>query len=61
MELWTCELTALQPGIALLTLFLSRVEVLRHNVATGSEVEELPTAEEMQRWYVPPIPIPCAI
>ena len=44
----------LQPGIALLTLFLSRVEVLRHNIATGSEVEELPTPEEMQRWYVAP-------
>ncbi|RDX54229.1 hypothetical protein OH76DRAFT_1398553 [Lentinus brumalis] len=41
-----------RPGIALLTLFLSRVEVLRHNVATGSEVEELPTAEEMQRWHM---------
>ncbi|KAI0741955.1 topoisomerase II-associated protein PAT1 [Daedaleopsis nitida] len=41
-----------RPGIALLTLFLSRVEVLKHNLASGTEAEELPPPEEMQHWHM---------
>ncbi|KAI0820787.1 topoisomerase II-associated protein PAT1 [Trametes gibbosa] len=39
-----------RPGIALLTLFLSRAEVILQNVANGSEVDETPTPEELQSW-----------
>nr|VWO94664.1 MDR efflux pump ABC3 [Ganoderma boninense] len=39
-----------RPGIALLTLFLSRVEILQHAVQGGSELQESPSAEEMQNW-----------
>ncbi|KAF8631878.1 hypothetical protein AX15_002145 [Amanita polypyramis BW_CC] len=42
----------LQPGLALLTLFLSRVEVIKQNMAVTSEVAELPSPEEAQQWYV---------
>ncbi|KAI0352379.1 hypothetical protein OH77DRAFT_1409256 [Trametes cingulata] len=41
-----------QPGIALLTLFLSRAEVVLQNLATGSELEEPPAPHELQEWYV---------
>ncbi|OJT11571.1 DNA topoisomerase 2-associated protein pat1 [Trametes pubescens] len=39
-----------RPGIALLTLFLSRAEVILQNVANGSEVDETPSADELQSW-----------
>ncbi|KAI0675738.1 topoisomerase II-associated protein PAT1 [Trametes maxima] len=39
-----------RPGIALLTLFLSRAEVILQNVANGSEVDETPTTDELQSW-----------
>ncbi|CDO73306.1 hypothetical protein BN946_scf185008.g68 [Trametes cinnabarina] len=39
-----------RPGIALLTLFLSRAEVILQNVANGSEVDEAPTPDELQSW-----------
>ncbi|KAI8996589.1 topoisomerase II-associated protein PAT1 [Trametes punicea] len=39
-----------RPGIALLTLFLSRAEVILQNVANGSDVDEAPTPEELQSW-----------
>lgn len=48
----TLTLTLEQPGIALLTLFLSRAEVILQNVANGSEVDETPSADELQSWYV---------
>ncbi|PIL24946.1 hypothetical protein GSI_12833 [Ganoderma sinense ZZ0214-1] len=41
-----------RPGIALLTLFLSRVEILQHAAQGGSELQEPPSAEEMQNWYM---------
>ncbi|OSD05523.1 hypothetical protein PYCCODRAFT_1362112 [Trametes coccinea BRFM310] len=41
-----------RPGIALLTLFLSRAEVILQNVANGSEVDETPTPDELQSWCV---------
>ncbi|KAI0629297.1 topoisomerase II-associated protein PAT1 [Trametes polyzona] len=39
-----------RPGIALLTLFLSRAEVILQNVANGSDLDEAPTADELQSW-----------
>ncbi|KAI0642169.1 topoisomerase II-associated protein PAT1 [Trametes meyenii] len=39
-----------RPGIALLTLFLSRAEVILQNVANGSDVDETPTTDELQSW-----------
>ncbi|KAI0664219.1 topoisomerase II-associated protein PAT1 [Cubamyces menziesii] len=44
------EIARTRPGIALLTLFLSRAEVILQNVATGSDVDETPTQEELQSW-----------
>ncbi|KAF8957454.1 topoisomerase II-associated protein PAT1-domain-containing protein [Flammula alnicola] len=38
-----------QPGLALLTLFLSRVEVIKQTIAT-SDLSEAPTIEESQQW-----------
>jgi len=39
-------------GIALLTLFLSRVEVMKQAIAGGVEVAETPTPEEAQQWQL---------
>jgi DNA topoisomerase 2-associated protein PAT1 len=39
-----------QPGLALLTLFLSRVEVIKQTIATTPDVAETPTIEESQQW-----------
>lgn len=41
-----------QPGLALLTLFLSRVEVIKQTIATSSDVVDAPSLEESQQWYV---------
>ncbi|KDR65731.1 hypothetical protein GALMADRAFT_81573 [Galerina marginata CBS 339.88] len=38
-----------RPGLALLTLFLSRVEVIKQTIAT-SDLAEAPTVEESQQW-----------
>ena len=43
---------ALQAGIALLTLFLSRVEVMKQSLSGGVELNHVPTTEEAQQWYV---------
>lgn len=40
----------LQPGLALLTLFLSRVEVIKQT----ADLADAPTPEESQQWYVSP-------
>lgn len=40
-----------QPGLALLTLFLSRVEVIKQTIAT-SDLTDAPTIEESQQWCV---------
>ena len=40
-----------QPGLALLTLFLSRVEVIKQTIATSSDVVDAPSLEESQQWY----------
>ena len=40
-----------QPGLALLTLFLSRVEVIKQTIATSSDVVDTPSLEESQWWY----------
>lgn len=42
--------TLLQAGIALLTLFLSRVEVMKQALASGAELSETPTTAEAQQW-----------
>ncbi|KAG5650360.1 hypothetical protein H0H81_012506, partial [Sphagnurus paluster] len=39
-------------GIALLTLFLSRVEVMKQAIASGVELAETPTQEEAQQWQL---------
>ncbi|KAH9479583.1 DNA topoisomerase 2-associated protein pat1 [Psilocybe cubensis] len=41
-----------RPGLALLTLFLSRVEVIKQTIATSdlADVAEAPTIEESQQW-----------
>ena len=41
-----------QPGLALLTLFLSRVEVIKQNMNSVAEVPDFPSPEEAQQWYV---------
>ncbi|EMD39049.1 hypothetical protein CERSUDRAFT_133820 [Gelatoporia subvermispora B] len=38
------------PGIALITLFLSRVAVLKQNMATATEASEIPPPEELAAW-----------
>ncbi|GBE86561.1 topoisomerase II-associated protein PAT1 [Sparassis latifolia] len=45
-------ITRTQPGIALLTLFLSRVEVIKQNMATATEISELPSPEETEQWQL---------
>jgi len=39
-----------QPGLALLTLFLSRVEVIKQTIATTPDIADTPTIEESQQW-----------
>ncbi|KAF8074818.1 topoisomerase II-associated protein PAT1 [Lyophyllum atratum] len=39
-------------GIALLTLFLSRVEVMKQALASGVDIGETPTPEEAQQWQL---------
>jgi len=40
-----------KPGLALLTLFLSRVEVIKQSIASGSQdAADVPTPEEAQQW-----------
>ncbi|KAF8636407.1 hypothetical protein AX17_003589 [Amanita inopinata Kibby_2008] len=41
-----------RPGLALLTLFLSRVEVIKQNMSTATDISELPSAEEAQQWQL---------
>ncbi|PFH46874.1 hypothetical protein AMATHDRAFT_153566 [Amanita thiersii Skay4041] len=41
-----------RPGLALLTLFLSRVEVIKQNIGTATDVPELPSPEEAQQWQL---------
>jgi len=42
-----------QPGLALLTLFLSRVEVIKQSIASGTQdIAEVPSSKEAQQWYV---------
>src|SRR5262245_59059896 len=41
-----------QPGLALLTLFLSRVEVIKQGAQTATDLAELPSYEESQQWSV---------
>jgi DNA topoisomerase 2-associated protein PAT1 len=43
-------ITVWQPGLALLTLFLSRVEVIKQTIATTPDIAETPTIEESQQW-----------
>ncbi|KAH9945729.1 topoisomerase II-associated protein [Amylocystis lapponica] len=44
--------TRTKPGIALLTLFLSRVEVIKQNMASATEISELPSPEETEQWQL---------
>ncbi len=41
-----------QPGVALLTMLVSRVETIRQELASSMDPEDMPTAEESQQWYV---------
>ncbi|TFK71608.1 hypothetical protein BDN72DRAFT_817099 [Pluteus cervinus] len=41
-----------KPGLALLTLFLSRVEVIKQSMANATEIAELPTQEEAEQWQL---------
>ena len=49
-----CEylLIVSQPGLAFLTLFLSRVEVIKQSSSSGTEPSDVPTAEDFEQWYV---------
>lgn len=38
-----------------MTLFLSRVEVIKQTIATSPDVVDTPSLEESQQWYVPQI------
>ena len=43
--------TACQPGLLLLTAFLSRVEVIRADMSSGAiDASERPTEEDMLSW-----------
>ena len=39
-----------QPGIALLTMFLSRVEVIKQSMSNPVDASDLPTQEDMTQW-----------
>ncbi|KAJ3550388.1 hypothetical protein NMY22_g530 [Coprinellus aureogranulatus] len=41
-----------RPGLALLTLFLSRVEVIKQTLASGAETNVVPTPEESEAWQL---------
>ncbi|KAI6016762.1 topoisomerase II-associated protein PAT1 [Pisolithus marmoratus] len=41
-----------RPGIAMLTLFLSRVEIIKQGMSTATEATDLPTPEEAQQWQL---------
>ncbi|CCM02449.1 uncharacterized protein FIBRA_04548 [Fibroporia radiculosa] len=41
-----------RPGLALLTLFLSRVEVIKQNIAAATESSEAPALEEHDQWQL---------
>ncbi|KAI5984315.1 topoisomerase II-associated protein PAT1 [Pisolithus albus] len=41
-----------RPGIAMLTLFLSRVEIIKQGTSTAVEMTDLPTPEEAQQWQL---------
>lgn len=40
-----------QPGLAFLTLFLSRVEVIKQSMSSATDVSELPSQDETEQWY----------
>lgn len=40
----------LQPGLALLTLFITRVEVIKQSLNSATDQEELPTEADEQQW-----------
>ncbi|KAI0954891.1 hypothetical protein AcW1_006649 [Taiwanofungus camphoratus] len=41
-----------RPGLALLTLFVSRVEIIKQSMSSATEVSELPSPEETEQWYL---------
>ncbi|KAJ2927810.1 hypothetical protein H1R20_g9280, partial [Candolleomyces eurysporus] len=41
-----------RPGLALLTLFLSRVEVIKQTIASGNDSAVVPTPEETEAWQL---------
>ena len=50
-QIITCVI--LQPGLSLLTSFLSRIEVIKADIASGVvDTVEGPTEEDMLAWYV---------
>jgi len=44
------SITQTRPGLAILTLFLSRVEVIKQSMSTAADLSELPTQEETEQW-----------
>ncbi|KAG6335732.1 hypothetical protein ID866_3356 [Astraeus odoratus] len=41
-----------RPGVAMLTLFLSRVEIIKQEMSSSTEATEFPTPEEAQQWQL---------
>jgi len=44
------SITQTRPGLAILTLFLSRVELIKQSMSTAADLSELPTQEETEQW-----------
>ncbi|KAI0057451.1 hypothetical protein BV25DRAFT_1812427 [Artomyces pyxidatus] len=42
--------TRMRPGLALLTLFLSRVELIKQSMSSATDLSELPSQEETEQW-----------
>ncbi|KAI0031285.1 topoisomerase II-associated protein PAT1 [Vararia minispora EC-137] len=44
------QISQTRPGLAFLTLFLSRVEVIKQSISSATDLSELPTQEETEQW-----------
>ncbi|KAI0046018.1 hypothetical protein FA95DRAFT_1680073 [Auriscalpium vulgare] len=43
-------ITQTRPGLAVLTLFLSRVELIKQSMSSATDLSELPSQEETEQW-----------
>ncbi|KAI0305845.1 topoisomerase II-associated protein PAT1 [Multifurca ochricompacta] len=48
------SVTQTRPGLAILTLFLSRVELIKQSMSTATELSELPTQDETEQCALTP-------